>query len=90
MEQVSVDYRFLPVCPPLTAAGPLTWEFFRRVQNFNPFHRIPLSVGVSELVKKNLDCTVCLKLYPLLDCGTQKSMFIARGCNIVGFCGQFL
>ena len=38
---------------PQTTADPLTWEFNRSVQIFNPFHRIPLSAGVRGLVKKN-------------------------------------
>ena len=40
---------------------PLTWEFSHRMQNFNPFYRIPLSTGVSGLVKKKHNCTVTTK-----------------------------
>ena len=43
---------FLPVYPPRTAVDPLTGRFSCRVQNFNPFHRITLTAGVSGLVKK--------------------------------------
>ena len=49
-----------------THRGPLliclSGSFSRMVQNFNPFHCIPLSAGVSGLVKKNLDCTVLNRL----------------------------
>ena len=71
MEQVSAGNQFLHIHVP--------GSFFCRVQNFNPLHGIPLFLGVSGLVKKNLDyCTPWTLSFDLSEVKIRLYMLMRR------------